>query len=391
MHSFSGLFEIGLTTVWCTRHTAAERRNTPAKKYCRQCYAVLSNTIITGDRNMKCFTVDGTGLENLQQCDRPTPGPPAPGEVSVDVASISLNYRDIMVADGRYSGVMETPIIAGSDMCGTITTVGRDVIGFEAGDRVLNAPFRNWPAGQLRPEWAGTFVGGAGVDGVLAEQVNYPAASLVRVPDYLSENEASTFTIAGLTAWSALVTHGRIQPGSWVLLHGTGGVSLFGAQIASMYGARTVITSSSPAKVDIIKEKVNIDAAVDYKDPKWPQKVREITGGRGVDVVVDVAGGTTLAGSIAACAPYGRVGLIGVLDGVESTISTIDILMRQITIRGILMESAQELRQFVRAAESATVRPWIDRVFPFDQTTAAYAHLKAQRHIGKVVISLTGN
>lgn len=337
---------------------------------------------------MKCYTVDGTGLDSLRLTDRPEPGDPGPKEALVDVRAVSLNYRDLMVADGRYSGKLDPPIIACADMAGTVAKVGSAVTEFKEGDRVLNAPFRFWPSGTLRSEWARTFVGGTGVDGVLAERIVYPAVSLVKVPEHFTSfAEGSTLTIAGLTAWAAVVTHGKTQPGDWVLVHGTGGVSIFAAQIAKKIGANVVLSTSSEAKAKIVREKFGVDAVVDYRDADWPKKVREITGGRGVDVVVEVTGGS-LSNSIQACASNGRIGLIGVLAGVECRVNVLHILMRQITVRGVMMESTEELRKLAKALEAWKVHPCIDRVFPFKEARKAYDHLQSQKHIGKVVIEL---
>lgn len=336
---------------------------------------------------MKCYVTNGTGLDSVQLAERPEPGAPGPGEVLVDVHSVSLNYRDLMVADGRYSGVLDPPIITCADMAGRVVEVGEGVHEFKAGDRVLNAPFRFWPAGHVRPDWARTFVGGTGVDGVLAEQLRYPAVSLVKVPEHLSFDEGATFTIAGLTAWAAIVTHGHVRPGDWVLLHGTGGVSLFGAQIARLFSARTIVTTSNPEKAHLVKERLGVDATVDYTQPDWPAQVREMTRG-GAQIVVEVAGGASLPKSIVACAPYGRIAMIGVLAGADSQVDVRQLLMRQLTIRGIFMESAQELRALVAAYDNAKLHPWVDRVFPFDAAADAYAHLHAQRHMGKVVIAV---
>jgi len=338
---------------------------------------------------MKCYTVDGTGLDSLRLAERPEPAAPGSGEVLVNVHAVSLNYRDLMVADGRYSGKLDPPIIACADMAGTVAKVGTGVAEFKEGDRVLNAPFRFWPAGTLRSEWARTFVGGTGVDGVLAERIVYPAVSLVKVPGHFTSfAEGSTLTIAGLTAWAAVVTHGKTQPGDWVLLHGTGGVSIFAAQIAKKIGASVILSTSNEAKGKTVREKFGVDAVVNYRDADWPKQVRNITGGRGADVVVEVAG-ASLSNSIQACASGGRVALIGVLAGVECSINVRHILMRQITVRGIMMESTEELRKLAKALEAWKVHPCVDRVFPFEEARTAYSYLQSQRHIGKVVIEVT--
>jgi NADPH:quinone reductase-like Zn-dependent oxidoreductase len=335
---------------------------------------------------MQCYTVDGSGLDGLVLSERPAPSIES-GDVLVDVHAVSLNFRDLMVARGEYGPGGDAPIIAGSDMAGVVSAVGDAVTTLKPGDRVFNAPFRFWPAGNLQPEWTRTFVGGGGVDGVLAEQVAYPAHALVPVPKGYSFAEASTLTIAGLTAWSGLVSFGQARPGQWALLHGTGGVSIFAAQLAQAMGVRTIVTTGSTEKAAIVRAGYGVSHTVDYHDHDWPAQVRDLSGG-GVNIVLDVAGGPTFADSISACALEGRIALIGVLDGVEATIDTVAIIMRRLVIQGILMESTQELRDFARACETYNLQPRIDRVYPFDEARIAYDYLESQKHIGKVVIQL---
>ncbi|HIA14528.1 MAG TPA: NAD(P)-dependent alcohol dehydrogenase [Nitrospirales bacterium] len=337
---------------------------------------------------MKRYTVNGKGLAGLQLEETHPPGPPGSGEVCVDVRAVSLNYRDLMVADGRYGGEQNPAIVACSDMAGVVVEVGPDVTDVEPGDRVLNAPFRCWPAGTMNAKWEKTFVGGNGVDGVLAQQIIYPADALVSVPDHFTFREGSTLTIAGLTAWAAVVTHGKARPGDWVLVHGTGGVSIFALQIARLVGARTILSTAHEAKAERAKREFGVTEVIDYRQHGWPQRVAEITSGCGVDVVVEVAGGRSLGPSIQSCAYGGRVSLVGVLDGMESTINVRDLLRRQVTVRGILMESTEELRAVAHAYDVAKIRPHISRVFSFDQTAKAYEYLQSQQHIGKVVIDL---
>lgn len=337
---------------------------------------------------MKCYTTDGTGYDGLRLDERPDPGEPGPGEALVDVKAVSLNYRDLLVMKGLYSGRQDPPILACSDFSGAVAKTGYGVEEFKEGDRVLNAPFRFWPAGRLRRHWGKTFVGGAGVDGVLAERILYPAESLVRLPAHFDFHEGSTLTIAGLTAWAAVVTHGRTRPGEWVLIYGTGGVSIFALQIAKMMGARTIVTTSSEEKARILKEKFGADYTVNYRDKSWTDRVKEITNNACVDVVVDVVGGGTFSESLKVCATGCRIGLIGVLEGFESTINTFDIIGRQLHIRGIYMESTEELRALAQTFESRGLRPHIDKVFPFEETRQAFEHLEGQQHMGKIVIEV---
>jgi NADPH:quinone reductase-like Zn-dependent oxidoreductase len=337
---------------------------------------------------IQCYTTNSQGIDGLHLVERPNPDSPGPDEVLVDVKAVSLNYRDLLVAEGKYGNEKYDPFIAASDMAGCVASVGANVTEFMPGDRVLNATFRFWPAGQLRSSWARTLVGGSGNDGVLAERIIYPAASLVRVPEHMTYEEGSTLTIAGLTAWAGMVTHGKTKPGEWVLLHGTGGVSIFAAQIAQILGARTILSTSSPEKGRLVKQELGVSEVIDYRDEGWPHLVKELTDGKGVDVVVDTSGGDTLSRTIKCCGYGARVGVIGVLDGYESSISIIDMILHQISVRGIYVESTEELRLFAQAMEVSRVHPYIDKVFPFEQARDAYEYLRSQQHIGKVVIRM---
>jgi len=336
----------------------------------------------------KCLLTDGQGIATLRFGDRHEQKELKAGEVLIAVKAVALNYRDLLVAKGSYGGQFDLPIIACSDMAGEVLSVAPDVTSFKPVDKVVNHPFRCWPAGRLNSNWIRTMVGGLGVDGVLMERLIYPAEALVKLPEHMSFEEGSTLTIAGLTAWAAIVTHGKTQPGEWVLVHGTGGVSIFAAQIAKMVGARVILSSSSEDKAKAVKQKIQIDSIISYQDEDWPKRVREITGDSGVDVVVDIAGGEILARSIQAANFNARIGLIGVLDDPFTKFKLFDVVRRQITLRGIFMESCAELKALAQACETAKIRPWIDRVFSLDQAINAYQYLESQKHIGKVVISL---
>lgn len=338
---------------------------------------------------MKYYLVNGQGIDAIQLAEKPSLGNLKDDEVLVAPQAWSLNYRDLMVAKGLYQYKNpQQAFIPLSDMAGIVKAVGKNVTDLKEGDRVLNAPFRHYPAGKMRASWAKTFVGGGGVDGVLAEEIIYPAEALVKVPEHLNFKEASTFTIAGLTAWAAVVTHGKTRPGEWVLLQGTGGVSIFAAQLAKSLGARTIMTTSSEEKAGFVKKTFGVTATVNYTKADWVDQIKEITKGEGVDVIVDVVGGDTLAQSLRICNFGARVGVIGILSGQNTNILIRDLLARQIQIRGIFMESTEELRALMRAVETLKLKPSIDKTFSFSEVKEAYSHLESQKHIGKVVISL---
>lgn len=335
---------------------------------------------------IKCLLTDGKGIDSLIISERPATKGLSPGHVLVEVHAVSLNYRDLMVARGDYGGEYDPPIIAGTDFAGIVLETASDVKTFKAGDKVLNHPFLFWPSGKLNSNWIRTMIGGLGKDGILIEQIAYPAEALVPIPEHMSFEEASTLPIAGLTAWSAIVTHGHARPGEWVLVHGTGGVSIFGAQIAKILGARVILTTSNDKKAETVKQKLGVDIILNYKDADWPKQVKKITNGDGVDVVVEIAGGESLTNSLAAAGYNSRVAIIGNLADRTAALKLFDIVRRQITLRGIFMESCEVLKEFARACESSGLQPWIDKVFPFEDSVIAYRHLESQKHIGKVVI-----
>lgn len=336
----------------------------------------------------RCLLTDGRSLDSLKFGERELPKELSPGEVQVEVRSVSLNYRDLMVARGEYGGQYDPPIIAGTDMSGVINKVAEDVKIFKVGDKVINHPFRCWPSGKMDSKRIRTMIGGLGVDGVLAEHLNYPAEALVKLPSHMSFEEGSTLPIAGLTAWAAVVTYGKTQPGEWVLVHGTGGVSIFAVQIAKSIGARVILTSSKEDKARLVKDKIGIEATVNYKNDDWPKQVREITGGNGVDVVVDTAGGDILTKSISAAGYSSRIAVVGNIADKFASFKLFDVVRRQITLRGIFMESCEELKVFADACEASKLHPWIDKVFSFDDAAEAFRHLESQKHIGKVVIKV---
>ena len=341
---------------------------------------------MTMARKIRCYKTNGEGLAELCLVQQSGSDSLGSDQVRVAVHAVSLNYRDLLVARGAYGGPQNPPIIAASDMSGVVLEVGSDVHSVKVGEHVINAPVPAWLDGRLQRNWSRTFVGGQGTDGVLAEEVIYPASGLVSAPGNTSHEQAATLVVAGLTAWAALVTHGAASPGKWALIHGTGGVAIFAAQLAAMLGVQVIQTTSSSEKSQRLKQTLGVAETLDYRDKNWPDQVRDLTSGRGVDIVVELAGGDCLGRSIEACNYGGRVGVIGVLDGLESRINVFSLIMRQVSLRGIYMESVAELDRFARAVEAGKLTPVIDRIFGFDDVMAAYAYLESQHHFGKVVI-----
>ena len=307
-------------------------------------------------------------------------GDPEPdnGEVQVELRAVSLNYRDLIVAQ-RFPGVV--PL---SDGAGVISAVGSGVESVAVGDRVVVGFMPGWTDGAFTEAKQASSLGGPGVDGVLAEQIVVPASGVVRIPDSLSFEAAATLPCAGVTAWSALFERRPVQPGETVLLLGTGGVSIFALQLAKMAGARVVMTSSSDAKLEQARA-LGADHIINYtRQPDWDAAVLRLTGGIGADLAIDVAGPATINRTLKATRFGGRISLMGVLTGFDGPVDTGAILERRITLQGIYVGPVATLRSLVATG----IEPVIDRVFPFEEAPAAYKALRAAGHVGKIVVRI---
>lgn len=324
------------------------------------------------------------GLGNLVIEDRPDPKPKA-GEVLVRVRASSLNYHDFIVALGG----IPTPDgrIPMSDGAGEVVAVGEGVTRWKTGDRVISLFFPNWQSGQV--EAAGfASVPGDGADGFGCELYAGPETAFTRMPKGWTFDEAATLPCAALTAWRGMYVETRTKPGDWVLVQGTGGVSIFALQFAKATGARVIATSSSQAKMEKLRA-LGADHVINYKEtPDWGKKAFELTGGRGVDEVVEIGGPGTMAQSINACRPGGHISLIGVLTGVSGEVPTAALFSRNITLSGITVGSRRHQEDMVDAIDATGFKPVIDSRFPLDQIAAAFAHQASQQHFGKIVLTI---
>lgn len=330
---------------------------------------------------------DTKGIESLRPAEVTTPKP-GPGQVLVRVRAVSLNYRDLLVVSGLYArGSVPVPMVPTSDGAGEVAEVGPGVEGLEPGDRVAGTFFADWVSGRLTEREMATARGGATL-GMLSEYVVSAPEGLVRVPDHLSFEDAATLPCAALTAWHALFEVDPLRPGETVLVLGTGGVSIFALQLATMAGARVIVTSSSDEKLERAR-KLGAAATINYKArPDWEIPVREATGGRGVDRVMEVGGPGTFQKSLAALRMGGRLSLIGVLSGFTGGVEVVPILVGSLHVDGIYVGSRQMFESMNAAIAAAKLVPVIDRVFPFADAAAAYQHLRSGAHFGKVVIRI---
>jgi NADPH:quinone reductase-like Zn-dependent oxidoreductase len=335
---------------------------------------------------MKLYEItEPKGIDSLRLTERPTPKPGL-GEVLVRVRATSLNYRDLALIKGGLARMMKLPLIPVSDGAGDVAEVGPGVRRLKQGDRVAGVFTQGWLAG---PPYAGMYTTslGGGVDGMLAEYAVLREEGLVDVPAYMTYEEAASLPCAAVTSWNALVVEGHLKAGDIVLVMGTGGVSIFALQFAKMYGARVIATSSSDAKLKRLRE-MGASDVINYKStPNWDEKVLELTGGLGVDHVVEIGGAGTLPKSINAVKAGGVVSLIGILSG-AGQIDPMALLFKQARLQGILVGSREMFEAMNRAMSVTQVRPVIDKVFAFSEAREAYRYLESGAHFGKVCIAV---
>ena len=309
-------------------------------------------------RTLRRWQLSSFGREHLEQVERPLPAP-GPGQILVRVGAVSLNYRDLLMVRDGMGMAFDLPFTPGSDMAGTVVAVGPGVERFAIGDRVLNTFWGGWIDGQ----WpTGAVPAGGPGPGMLASHVLLDAAWAVSAPATLDFAEASTLPCAGLTAWFALAENGALRPGQTVLIHGTGGVALFGLQLARLHGARTIVISGSQDK-------------------------RAQTLALGASHVLKLASGPNLDRSLQAVAQGGRVSIIGMLGGETLSASFYAMVLGRVTVQGIGVGHRRALEELVRAVDANALKPVIAAHYGFDALPEALDHL-ARGAFGKIVVTL---
>ncbi len=324
------------------------------------------------------------GIDALAVAERPDPRP-GPGQILLKMRAWSLNYRDLLVVKGSYNPRLKLPLVPLSDGVGEVAALGEGATRVKVGDRVAGIFMQKWLAGTVTDDMPKSSLGG-GAAGMLAEQVVLHEDGVVRVPEHLSDEEAATLPCAAVTAWHALVPEGRVKAGDVVLTQGTGGVSLFALQFARLHGARVIVTSSSNDK---LRRALDLGASdgINYKTtPDWDQKTRELTGGAGVDHVVELGGAGTLGRSLKAVRTGGRVSLIGVLTGNTGEVNPVGVLMKNVCLQGIYVGSREMFEAMNRALALHRLRPVVDRVFRFEQAREAFRHMESAAHFGKIAL-----
>lgn len=329
--------------------------------------------------------VSGAGEAGLARVELAR-SPLAPDEVRVRVKAVSLNFRDLMVADGQYLVAAGEALAPCSDAAGEVIETGSAVTAWRAGDRVMSTFFLDWDDGPVTPAKTARAPGG-NVPGVLAQEIVVPAGALVRTPAHLDDTAAATLSCAGVTAWNTLFVQGQVQAGDSVLLLGTGGVSIWALQLARAAGLRAIVTSSSDTKLERARA-LGAAHTINYRaTPEWQQDVLRLTEGAGVRLAVEVGGEGTLARSLAATAYGGTVAVIGgVAGGFSASLSLFELIGGARRLAGIYVGSRAMLEDLARFVEQHAIVPVVDRVFAFDEAQEAYRYLRQGAHFGKVVV-----
>jgi len=334
---------------------------------------------------MKAVRLFETGdFANLAVVEEPQRAP-GPGEIQVKVHACSLNYRDLLLVRGVLPGGQgRIPL---SDCAGEVTAIGSQVTEFSVGDRVISTFYRNWPGGDFA-QATHRDTPGEHIDGYAREYVTAPETSFTAAPAGCSYPQSASLTCTGVTAWRALIGKGGVRPGETVLVLGSGSLSLFALQIAKAAGARVIATSSSDEKAERLRQ-LGADETINYATTlEWGQKAKELSGGRGVDHVVEVGGPKTLAQSIAACRPGGHIALVGVLTGFMAELAIPAIFANELTLTGTSIGSRQDQEDLVRAINATGIAPVVDKCFTMGEVSEAFAYYDSRTHFGKVCLEL---
>lgn len=336
---------------------------------------------------MKAMVMESLGIENLRLKDMPDPKP-GPGEVLVRLRAASLNYRDLLVLQGGYGSRQKSAgLIPLSDGAGEVVEVGAGVRRFKTGDRVVNTFFPGWFSGPPEERFLMRDLGGM-ENGVACELRVFSEDAVLPIPDAMSFVEASTLPCAAVTAWNAVRDHADAGPEHTVLTQGSGGVALFALQFARAAGARIVAISSTMPKLERLQA-LGAQHGINYRDDvEWGKTARKLTGGAGVDLVVETAGAQTLKQSIRATKLGGMITLIGMVSGTSAEVNLPIVSMGSLRIHGIAVGHRQHLQQVLAACATNATKPVVDRVLPLTDLAEAVRHVQSGNQFGKVCIEM---
>ncbi|KAK1597104.1 zinc-binding dehydrogenase [Colletotrichum navitas] len=316
-------------------------------------------------------------------------------QVLVRLQGATLNFRDIVIPSGKYPWDVKSNVVPGSDGAGTVLAVGKDVTRFKPGDKVITVLSPEYLGGPVTDDITKCGLGGS-IDGTFRTVGAFSEQGLVPMPEALTFVEAASLTCAGVTAWNALfgLAGKRVSPGQWVLTQGTGGVSIFAIQFAKAAGARVISTTSSVEKAKILEE-LGVDHIINYRDTvDWGLEAKRLTGGSGVDLVVEIAGETTLSQSLASVKLDGTIVTTGYAGGEakgQKVPTFLDSWLSLVTVRGVWAGSRMQMEEMCKATDDRPdkLRPIIDsKVFKLEQLKDAYEYLESGKHQGKVGIEI---
>jgi NADPH:quinone reductase-like Zn-dependent oxidoreductase len=347
--------------------------------------ACLAAPPITETPTFRQYTIrGGDGIDGLVVRDMAR-RPLGEHDVRVRIRAVALNYRDLMVARGT-AGTPGRTLVPASDGAGEVIGVGAAVTKLQVGDRVISTFFPDWLAGPANADVTACALGGS-LDGVLAEEVVLPATAWVPMPVHLDFAEAATLTCAGVTAWHGLFGLDPIPPGGTVALLGTGGVSIWALQLAKAAGLRAIVTSSDDTKLERARA-LGAEETVNYRTtPDWGAAILELTGGRGVDRVLDIGGPDTIGQSITALRVGGTIAIIGRLTGTApARFDPAALFGGAKRLAGLMVGSRTMTHDLARFVEQTRLKPVIDRTFRFAQVGDGYRYLERAAHFGKVVV-----
>lgn len=336
---------------------------------------------------MRVFQIEGEwGMDHLKLSQRPEPMA-GPGQVLVRMKASSLNYRDLVVPErgyGNYTGTL--PLIPVSDGVGVVCEIGPGVSRVAVGDRVCPTYFQNWVAGEPDLERLTQSLGGP-IDGTMTDIMCLSEQGVVKVPAHLNDAQAASLPCAALTAWSALTTGSNTKAGDRVLIQGCGGVALFAVQFAKLLGAHVTVITSSDERMERVRQ-LGADAVINYRAvPEWAKATREITAGRGYDLIVELGGEKTLPQSLRCIRPGGTIAMIGILSGSAMATSLGLIITRQVRLQGVTVGHRDGFEAMLRTMDQHQVEPVVDRIFAFEALKEAMSYLKSGAQFGKVCLA----
>ena len=343
---------------------------------------------------MKAMVVPRYGgpevLELVSDYPRPVPGP---DEALIHVHATSINHLDLFVRQGIPGRKLALPHILGADVAGEVAETGSDVSGLEVGDRVVADPGLSCGRCEacrmgdepLCPDYK---ILGEHVPGAYAEYVAVPARNLLRIPVDMPYPTAAAAPLVFMTAWRLLVSRARLRPGEDVLILGAGsGVSTAAIQIAKLAGCTVYATSSTDEKLQRAQE-IGADVLINYTTTPWSKAVWELTGKRGVDVVLDHVGAATFKDSIRTLRKGGRLVTPGATSGPLAEVDLRYVFWRQASIYGSTMANHHEFEEVMKLVFMGRLRPVVDRIFPLEEAREAHEYVGRGAQFGKVVLQV---